>query len=322
MIHLNNGINSATASEEPTYAMKIGKMTFDGIERTYKYYVPSSCTGKKTVPLLFSFHGSGSNSDGQITLTQFHKIAEKEGFIVVFPDSTVINETGEIIQPENNEFDPYSPLIRQWNVGTSPNSTLLGVDDVGFTSFLIDYFTKNYNIDERMVYATGMSNGSMFSNRLAVELSDRIAGIGAVTGQLATSLSLQAPKSPITTVFVMGDTDPVVPYQGRPGSLLSVSETINYWAEANGSVTEPRISYMAEEVDSDPTKICRKVYDGGKFGTKVVLYTVEGGGHTWPGGPQYLSPKLIGLTSQQMDASQVIWNELKTHKLPNVMYKK
>jgi polyhydroxybutyrate depolymerase len=42
-------------------------------------------------------------------------------------------------------------------------------------------------------------------------------------------------------------------------------------------------------------------------GAPVVLYTVTGGGHTWPGGGQYLPSALIGATSRQFDASQVIW---------------
>jgi polyhydroxybutyrate depolymerase len=307
-------ICSVVAAEEPTYEIKSGKMMYQGYERTYKYYVPSTYTGKKALPLMLSFHGSGSSAEGQITLTDYHKIAEKEGFIVVFPDSTVINEDDEVIIPKDNSFDPNSPLIRRWNTGTA-TGTLAGIDDVGFTSALIDRFNESFNIDLSRVYASGMSNGSMFSNRLAVELSDRIAGIGAVTGQLGSNFTNQTPKAPVTVVHVMGDTDPVVPYEGRPGSLLSVDDTIDYWKKANGTVTKARVTELPQISEGDQTKVVREVYGGGKYGTEVILYKVEGGGHTWPGGPQYLPTNLIGFTSYHMNASQAIWDELKTHKI-------
>ncbi|WP_174732211.1 alpha/beta hydrolase family esterase [Mesobacillus harenae] len=308
---------SVVAAEEPTYDIKSGKMEFGGYERTFQYYVPTSYTGKKALPVMFSFHGSGSSSAGQILLTGYQKIAEKEGFIVIFPDSTVINENDEVIIPENDDFDPNSPLVRRWNTG-SATGTLASIDDVGYTSALIDSFNDDFNIDLSRVYASGMSNGAMFSNRLAVELSDRIAGIGAVTGQLGHNMAEIAPKNPITTVLVMGDTDPVVPYEGRPGSLLSVDSTIDYWTAANKTVERPRVSYLPQIAEDDPTKIRREIYGGGKFGTEVILYKVEGGGHTWPGGPQYLPSNVIGLASKQMDASQVIWDDLKTHKIPKL----
>jgi polyhydroxybutyrate depolymerase len=305
---------SFASASEPTYEIKNGSMQFGGHTRTYKYYVPSSYTGKNALPLMISFHGSGSSADGQILLTHYHKIAEKEGFIVVFPDSTVINQDDEVIVPTDHSFDPNSPLIRRWNLGNT-SGTLATIDDVGFASALIDTFAENFNVDASRVYASGMSNGAMFSNRLGVELSDRIAGIGAVTGQLGLNMAQKGPVAPVTTVLVMGDTDPVVPYEGREGSLLSVDETIQYWVNANKTVTKPRVSYLPQVAENDPTNIRREVYGGGKYGTEVILYAVEGGGHTWPGGPQYLPPSSIGLTSMHMDASQAIWDELKTHKI-------
>lgn len=279
---------------------------FQGIERTFDYYVPTSYTGKKKVPLMLSFHGRGSNSEGQINLSGYEKVAEKEGFIVVFPNSTVIFEDGV---PAGHE--------RQWNDGRIDTPAYrAGIDDVGFTSALIDYFIDNFNIDVSRVYATGMSNGSFFSNRLAVELSDRIAGIGAVTGPLAAPIALKTPKNPVSVVLVMGDQDPIVSYDGYPGYMLSAQETINYWVKANEirGNGKPKVNYLPQTAENDQTKIRREAYNGGKHGTEVILYKVEGGGHTWPDGPQYANPELIGYTSYHMNASEVIWNELKTHK--------
>ncbi|UOR10560.1 alpha/beta hydrolase family esterase [Halobacillus amylolyticus] len=280
---------------------------FEGYERTFQYYVPSSYSGKKSVPLMLSFHGRGSNSDGQIGLTGFEKVAEKEGFIVVFPDSTEIDD-GNLTAP-SHRF--------QWNDGrTDTPQYRAGVDDVAFTSELIDYFEEKFNIDPSRIYASGMSNGSIFSNRLAVELSDRIAGIGAVTGPLAPSIAEKAPKGPITVVLFMGDQDPIVPYNGAPSVLLGAESTVDYWVEANDTASKPRVTYLPQTAEGDPTKIRREVYSGGKHGTEVIFYKMEGAGHTWPGGPQYLPPEYIGLVSNQINGSQLIWDELKTHRLP------
>ncbi|MFB4162235.1 PHB depolymerase family esterase [Alteribacillus sp. JSM 102045] len=281
---------------------------FDGYERTYQYYVPSSYNGKKAVPLMLSFHGRGSNSDEQISLTGFEEIAEKEGFIVVFPDST------EIV---DDYIDEDSGHRFQWNDGREETpQKRAGVNDVGFTSELIDRFEENFNIDSSRIYANGMSNGSLFSHRLAVELSDRIAGIGAVTGPLASSIAEKTPKGPVPIVLFMGDNDTIVPYEGAENIILGAEATVDYWVEANNTAPKPRVTYLPQTAEDDPTKIRREVYSGGKYGTEVIFYKMEGAGHTWPGGPQYAPEESIGLVSRHINGSQVIWDELKTHRLP------
>ncbi|MFE8699379.1 alpha/beta hydrolase family esterase [Cytobacillus sp. FJAT-54145] len=305
---------SSVSASEVTYDIKQGTMKFDGLDRTYKYYIPTTYTKKKSVPLMLSFHGSGSSAAGQILLTDYQKVAEKEGFIVVFPDSTVIDEAGKFVTNASDVYDPTSKLTRRWNIGAEPG-TLSTVNDVGFTAALIDHFNQEYNIDERRVYATGMSYGGFFSNHLAVHMSDRIAGIGAVTGQMAFSTSKESPSRPVTTVYVMGDKDPTVPPAGRPNFILSVTDSVSYWINNNKTVNKAQTTYLPQIVN-DGTRIRRDAYGDGKHGTEVILYTVENGGHTWPGGPQYLGVEYIGIASQQMKASEVIWNELKDHKIP------
>ena len=306
------------------------RMNFGGIERSFDYYVPSSYTGEKEVPLMLSFHGSGSSSQGQQLLTNFKDVAEKEGFIVVFPDSTVINPDGTLLSPGSYD-DAYKPnveLIRRWNIDSPavnpPMQKLSTIDDVGFTEALIDHFAENFNIDESRVYATGMSWGGFFTNHLGVHLNDRLAGIGAVTGQMALSTPQPMLKKGMPVVYVMGDADPTVPPTGIPGLTYSVKDALSYWLKVNnkarvGSVTylpyvEKEIKFPGYPTVSDDTKIRREAFSkGNKHKPQVVLYTVEGGGHTWPGGPQYLPVSLIGKASQQMNASEMIWNDLKKY---------
>jgi polyhydroxybutyrate depolymerase len=297
---------------EPTVDdIQVGTFEYDGYQRTFKYYVPTTYNeSKNPVPLMLSFHGRGSSGSGQIRLSSFQNVAEKEGFIVVFPDSTEIDD-GQLISP-GHRF--------QWNDGrTNTPQYRAGVDDVSFTSELIDHFQENFNIDPSRVYASGMSNGSLFANRLAVELSDRIAGIGAVTGPLAAPIAEKTPKGPVKVVLFMGTDDPVVNYHGIPDYLLSAEETVDYWVNANGTVTKPRIYELpqtGEEYPGQTTKVIRHVYSGGKHGTEVVFYKLQGAGHVWPGGLYYSTPEYIGYPTNHINASQVIWDELKTHSLP------
>jgi polyhydroxybutyrate depolymerase len=39
----------------------------------------------------------------------------------------------------------------------------------------------------------------------------------------------------------------------------------------------------------------------------VVLYTVRGGGHTWPGGSMGIPPVIVGMTTDAIDATETMW---------------
>jgi polyhydroxybutyrate depolymerase len=307
------------------------RMDFGGIERSFDYYVPSTYSGEQEVPLMLSFHGSGSSSQGQQLLTNFVDLAESEGFIAVFPDSTVIGTDGNLLPPGkySDDYDPNVDLVRRWNIDSPAvdpaMQKLSTIDDVGFTEALIDHFAENYNIDESRVYATGMSWGGFFTNHLGVHLNDRLAGIGAVTGQMALSTPQPMLKNGMPVVYVMGDQDPTVPPTGIPGLTYSVKDALSYWLKVNKKARVGSVTYLpyVEEMIAQPlglpavlddTKIRREAFSKGNIHKpQVVLYTVEGGGHTWPGGPQYLPVSMIGKASQQMNASEMIWNDLKKY---------
>jgi poly(3-hydroxybutyrate) depolymerase len=97
---------------------------------------------------------------------------------------------------------------------------------------------------------------------------------------------------------------------------MSTEDTAAFWAEANGITAEPVVDYLPQTAENDPTLIRRTVYSGGQDGTEVIKYVVEGGGHTWPGGPQFLPAASIGLVSRHLEASEVIWEHFQRHSLP------
>jgi len=295
------------------YGLQSGSMDYGGYTRTWKYYVPTSYneTGDP-VPLVFSFHGVGSSGAGQENLTDFAELAENETFIVVLPDATDIPGVHPILA--------LGETI-QWNVG-SPISMQYeyDVDDLGFVSELVDKFKEDYNIDASRVYATGMSDGAFFTWWLALNLPGTFAGIGPVCGQMGVKdLSLYDfdldVGCPATVVMMHGTADPIVPYDGIEDELGSVDQTIDYWKDADDTTTGP-VEDTWGPTGGDSTVVTRYVYGGGTNGTEVVLYKVQGGGHTWPGGPQYLDPFFIGYVTTHIDGTAEMWDILKNHALP------
>jgi len=304
MVMVLSAGGSVAVADEP--ALQSGEIEYGGYDRTYEYYIPSGYDGSEAVPLLFSFHGLGSSGEGQAYLTNFTALAEQEGFIAVFPDA-------KSLDPEGNECAANLPALTgnniQWNVG-GPWSLqyCADVDDVGFISALLDLFKEEYNIDVTRVYATGMSNGAMFAYYMALELPGTFAGIAAVASPMTTNMFEEEVSSPVTVIVMMSPDDPIVPYDGF-GWVGSVDATIDFWIEANQTSTEPEETVW-EPTEEDSTRIVRYVYSGAESGTEVMLYKIEGGGHTWPGGPQYAPSSVVGLVSAHIDGSAEIWEHL------------
>jgi len=274
--------------------------------RTYEYYIPTGYTGSEEVPLLFSFHGLGSNGIDQIDLTKFDVLAEQEGFIAVFPNATVLDPED---YPEA-ELPPLPGAEIQWNLGAGSLQYYAGIDDVGFVADMVDWFGDNYNIDASRIYSTGMSDGALFSYLLAFNLTDTFAGIAPVCGPMPWGFG-NPTTTPITVILMHGTADQILYYNGYGGMggnvTYSVDETIAYWCGVDNTTTGPVETVWGPTI-SDGTVVHRYVYSGGTNGTEVILYKVQGGGHTWPGGPLY-SP-FVGAVTTHIDGSALIWKHL------------
>ena len=98
-------------------------------------------------------------------------------------------------------------------------------------------------------------------------------------------------------------------------SVWPTHKVVGNWVEMNRCATEPEVTEMPDLAD-DGTRITREVYSACQGDGEVVLYVVHGAGHTWPGGLQYQPEQMIGKTSQDMDASQVIWEFFERHPMP------
>jgi len=281
----------------------------DNLDRTYHIHIPSLNNESRQLPLVIALHGRGGTGElmAIVTRKEFDKLADRDGFFVVYPDGVELNWNDGRMDEEAND-----------------RAHRENIDDVGFISALIDTMINDYNIDPERVYITGISNGAIMSYRLACELSHKIAAIAPVDGNIPHMLYNECnPARPVSLLAINNVNDPLVPYEGgniyssirkiNLGKVLSVNESIGFWVKRNHCSPDPVVT---EEPDVDPddgTRVTRKEYTDGIDGTEVVLFSVKGGGHTWPGGFQYLPVWIVGKTCRDFNASQVIWYFFKNH---------
>jgi polyhydroxybutyrate depolymerase len=282
------------------------KLLHNGLKRTYRIYIPPVFSKAKSMPMVIALHGGGGTGERMedLTLEKFNRLADKEGFFVVYPDG----------------------IERHWNDGRKEvkySAHKKNIDDVGFISALIDSLAKEFNIDTKRVYVTGMSNGAMMSHRLGCELSDKIAAIAPVAGSLPKAISDLKPSRPVPTLIINNTKDPMIAWEGgdahfrrlKCGKVLSTESTVKFWTRNNKCLSKPVITKLPDIVPEDGTRLLLELYSPSKDGAEVVLYVVEGGGHTWPSGYQYLGEWIIGKTSKDIDACKVIWDFFQRNKL-------
>lgn len=264
------------------------------------------------MPLLIVLHGGGGTGEKMEKLTRggFNTLADREDFIVVYPDG----------------------VEKHWNDGRevqSWRSHRENIDDVGFISALIDHLSEELNIDKKRVYAVGISNGGMMSQRLACDLTEKITAIGVVASSMSENLSMVCkPTTPISVLIISGTEDPLVPFEGgdigfgrlKLGRVLSVDETVRFWVDHNKCSSPPEIMWEPDRDPQDGTRVRKEVYGQCSDGTDVILYVIEGGGHTWPSGYQYLPESIIGKTSKDIDANETIWNFFKGHSMNEISF--
>ncbi|MBI2922603.1 MAG: polyhydroxybutyrate depolymerase, partial [Planctomycetes bacterium] len=172
--------------------------------------------------------------------------------------------------------------------------------------------------DARRVYVTGISNGAYMANHLACVMGERIAGIAPVAGTFlkATMGATKAPRA-MPVIYFHGTEDRVVGYEGtdfisKRDSSLGAEELVAWWAKANGCEGEAEVAKVEDKAD-DGTAVERREWKGGK--APVVFYRIEGGGHTWPGMPA-VAERLLGKSTQDIEASELIWEFFAAQQLP------
>jgi polyhydroxybutyrate depolymerase len=245
-------------------------------------YVPSSYDPRQATPLVISMHGAGLWGAAQKEISLWNSAADAHGFIVVYPSGARASR------------------VRIWH--TEPGPRL--IDDVRFISAIIDTLEAQYNIDRTRIYANGVSNGGGMSFVLSCTMSDRIAAVGLVAAAQTLPWKWCRDTRPIPMIWFHGTADPVVPYDGGTSwvssrAFPSTPRFVANWARRNRCAATPVESAVAADVT-------RREYTQCADSASVVLYTIRGGGHTWPGG-KALPESWTGVTSRSIDATKVMW---------------
>lgn len=252
-----------------------------GRARTFQVHIPPAYDGTTPLPVVLNYHGRTNTSSQQRRLSEMDATADSEGFIVVYPDG--VGET--------------------WNAGLCCGESMTrDIDDVAFTSAMIDALEGALCMNNRRVYATGLSNGGFMAHKLACELSDRIAAIAPVAGtNLTTGCS---PSRPVPVLHFHGDADLIVPYRGF-GGFVSVDDTMDGWVERNGCSAG-----SSEDLDRGDA-LCES-WSGCTDGATVRLCTIRGGGHQWPGG---VTIPGLGSNTSDISATEMMWQFFSMHSL-------
>jgi polyhydroxybutyrate depolymerase len=254
----------------------VEKIESNGQVREYRLHIPSTYSSEKATALVLGFHGANSTAESFESYSRFSRVADREGFIVVYPQALGAYPT--------------------WNTASGQ-----GNPDIQFVSDLIDTLQSRCNIDRTRIYASGASNGGGMANRLACNLADRIAAIGPVSGAYQGSEEC-APSRPVAIFAIHGTDDPVIPYNGVPNSgeppmayniiSIPIPQWAFSWAKRNECDPQP------EEIVHNVV-ISEKKWSNCHTGADVDLYTIQGGGHAWP--------------SDLIDVAQTIWGFFVQH---------
>ncbi len=273
------------------------RIDHDGFKRNFILHLPKQFSKSKTYPLLIVLHGGGGTPANMIRLTdgRFNEIADRYSFIVAYPEG----------------------LGKSWNDERLEKISFAhknNIDDVGFISKLIKKIFNEYKADHRRVFVTGISNGGFMSIRISRELAGIVKGVAPVCASIPfDARDAHLSGKPINVMIVNGTSDPLVPYNGgyvelfgsKRGKILSTDETIKIYLKRNNCKDKPEVKELEDKDPLDGTRVIRYEWKNSKY--KVVLLKIVNGGHTWPGGLQYLNPRIVGRTSRDINCCDEIW---------------
>lgn len=267
-----------------------GQLEIAGQERRYFLYVPESYDPSTPTPLVITIHGFAQWPAHQMQISGWNELADRHGFIVVYPSGTGF------------------PL--RWRTSGSPGSETDPLLEVEFISALIDALSLEYNLDPARIYANGLSNGGGMSVVLACRLSERIAAIGSVSGAYLFPWEDCNPARAVPAIVFHGTADPIVPYLGGPSERFDIPfPDISGWvavlAGRNGCAVAPQELPTSGAVSGVQFTGCAG---------DVVFYTIAESGHSWPGG-EPLPVWIAGETSMDIDATQTMWEFFQAHPL-------
>jgi polyhydroxybutyrate depolymerase len=254
--------------------------------RTYILHIPTGYEGAMATPVVLAFHGFGLNARQMADYTRLPALADQQGFILVTPDGTG------------------APQHWNWRKASTD------ADDERFVSDVLAKLGADLCLDQDRIFSVGFSDGAAMSRVLACDLADRFAAIGVVASPSVPCVAA------VPMIAFHGTADPLVPFEGGVvpaavgggGTFPPVRRSVSEWARALGCDGLPTISRPTATVELSTFIRC-KLGNG-----DVLLYTLVGGGHTWPGSAP-LPVAQYGETNGDADATSTIWQFFVAHPL-------
>jgi len=279
-----------------------GWITIGQRARSFILYVPHGYSPSRKIPLIILLHGGGATAASMFHIsngTDFQTISERDTVLLVAPQG----------------------IDKSWNDGRDTKAHRAGVNDVQFVASLLTYLQSRYAIDSSRIYATGISNGGFMASRLGCEMGRRLAAIAVVAATMGVDTPLATCGThAMPVLYIHGTDDPVVPFDGgvktigAEGAFVSHRQVMDDWVRRDGCDRVPVVTELPDQA-ADGTHITETDYTGGRDGSEVTGYVIRGGGHTWPGGKQYLPRVFIGRVSGNMNGCEVIWEFFRRHAL-------
>lgn len=292
------------------------RLTVAGRSRFYLLRVPPAAASGAPLPVVLALHGGGGNPEQFKEESDFDQVADREGFIAVYPAGN-----GTVLTPR---------ILLTWNAGTDCCGTALtqGVDDVAFLLAVIDDLAERSPVDGKRIYAAGHSNGAMMAYRLAAEAAHRVAAIAPVAG--AMQLSAFAPSRPVPVLHIHSVDDPRALYEGGLGPPFPlggsqvfhqpVVDGLASWRARNGC---PGTAQIVAELQGQAGTVNeghtaqKLVWGPCSSGAPVIHWRMSGVGHGWPG--RILSPareELVGGSTTLLSAPEEAWAFFEEFSLP------
>lgn len=255
-----------------TYRVKM-RESAAGSRRRYLVHVPAGYRTGQPLPLVVVLHGAFSSGREMELVTGFSDLADREGFLVAYPNGIGL-----------------AGLFQHWNAGFCCAKAMRDhIDDVGFVARVVDEVAARLAVDLTRVFLVGNSNGGMLAYRIAALRPGLVAAV-AVAG---ASIGLQGsdadptlrtpdPEIPVSVAIFHGRADANVPYQGGVGArggsgLLSVDDSVRFWTCHDRCAPEPTTETLCGGA------VLRQTWSGADPRSEVVLYSIDGWGHDWPG---------------------------------------
>jgi polyhydroxybutyrate depolymerase len=276
-----------------------------GFRRSYLVHVPPGHDGLTPLPVVLALHGAFSTARAFERVSGLSRLADRERFLVVYPQGIGL-------------FN----LFRHWNSGhCCAKARALGLDDVGFALGAVDDVARRFPVDRSRLYVLGHSNGGMLAYRIAAERPGIVAAVATVAATIGGNPSanepewiLPRPARPVPALTVHGRDDESVPYDGGPAvgrrdaiTAVSVERSIALWIDAGACDARPQV-----ETTHDG-HVERKAWPGCDDGAEVVLYSLKGWGHDWPGGP-FTAQLPAQDPLRAFEAVEIIWPFFQRHR--------